>query len=138
MKALQEEEHFEIPMTSLIDIVFLLLIFFLVATNFTRRETDHSVVLPESESGVATTNAPERLVINIREEGTLVVNGSVMSEPDLRNLVTEFTQARPGRPAVIRADARVPYRAVMRVFGIVRGAGVTSIQLPVLEPGSQS
>ncbi|MCD8141260.1 MAG: biopolymer transporter ExbD [Planctomycetaceae bacterium] len=137
MKALQEEDNFDIPMTSLIDIVFLLLIFFLVATNFNRRETDHSVVLPQSESGVKAENVPSRLVINIRHEGTLVVNGSVLSQAELRALAGEFVAAHPGRPAVIRADAQVPYRAVMQVFGICRGAGVVNVDLPVLEPGEQ-
>lgn len=135
MKALQEEENFEIPMTSLIDVVFLLLIFFLVATNFTRREMDHAVTLPQSESGVKPSNVPTRLVINIREDGTLVVNGRIMVEDELRGLVTDFAAAHPERPAVIRADARVTYQAVMKVFGICRSGGVQSINLPVLDPG---
>lgn len=134
MKALHEEESYDIPMTSLIDIVFLLLIFFLVATNFSRRETDHSVVLPQSESGIKAETVPSRLVINIRQEGTLVVNGSVMTESELRALAKEFVTVHPGRPAVIRADARVPYRSVMSVFGICRGAGIVNVDLPVLEP----
>ncbi len=137
MKALREEEHYEIPMTSLIDIVFLLLIFFLVATNFSRRETDHSVVLPNSEAGVKAAQAPERVVINIREAGTLVVNGSVMTTAELRRLVGDFAAAHPGRPAVIRADARVEYRAVMEVFGICRGGGIRNVDLPVLEPAER-
>lgn len=137
MKALREDENYEIPMTSLIDIVFLLLIFFLVATNFNRRETDHSVVLPASEAGVKAEQVPSRLVINIREEGTLVVNGAITGESELRTMVRDFVGAYPQRPAVIRADARVPYRAVMKVFGICRAGGVRNVDLPVMDPGEQ-
>lgn len=133
MKALQEEDEYEVPMTPLIDMVFLLLIFFLVATTFNRMEMDHSVTLPHSESGVKAANVPSRLVINIRHEGALVVNGSVMSESELRQAVGDFVSAHPDRPAVIRADARVAYQAVMRVFGICRAAGVRNVDLPVLE-----
>lgn len=136
MKAMRDEENYEIPMTSLIDVVFLLLIFFLVATNFNRRETDHKVVLPESEAGTAPVPVPSRLVINIRDSGVLVVNGSIMTEPELRQTVVAFVGANSDRPAVIRADARVPYRAVMHVFGICRAAGVRSVDLPVLDPGA--
>lgn len=134
MKALQEEEHYEIPMTSLIDVVFLLLIFFLVATNFNRTEVDHTVTLPYSEAGTAPSNVPDRIVVNIRREGTLVVNGRVMEEDELRGLVRDFAGAHPGRAAVIRADANVTYSAVMKVFGICRGGGVQNVDLPVLEP----
>ena len=137
MKALQEEDNYEIPMTSLIDIVFLLLIFFLVATNFNRRETDHTVTLPYSESGVKAAQVPNRLVINIREEGTLIVNGKVTTEDELRRQVRDFAAVHPGRAAVIRADARVAYRSVMKVFGICRGGGIQNVDLPVLEPGEQ-
>jgi biopolymer transport protein ExbD len=137
MKALQDEDTYEIPMTSLIDVVFLLLIFFLVATNFTRNETDHSVVLPNSEAGIKAESVPARLVINIRQEGTLIVNGSVMTMDELRTLARDFVAVHPGRPAVIRADARVAYRTVMEVFGLCRAAGVVNIDLPVLEPGAE-
>lgn len=137
MKALREDESYEIPMTSLIDIVFLLLIFFLVATNFSRRETDHTVVLPESEAGVKAAAVPSRLVINIREEGALVVNGRVMTESELRGAVRDFVAVHPARPAVIRADARVPYRAVMTVFGLCRSGGIKNVDLPVLDPGEK-
>lgn len=137
MKALKEEENYEIPMTSLIDIVFLLLIFFLVATNFTRRETDHSVTLPNSEAGVKASQVPDRLVVNIREEGTLVVNGSVTALDGLRTMARDFAAAHPGRPAVIRADARVAYRSVMEVFGVCRGGGIQNVDLPVLEPAEK-
>ncbi len=134
MKALREEENYEIPMTSLIDIVFLLLIFFLVATNFTRLEVDHSITLPYSEAGTEPSKVPDRIVINIKREGTLVVNGRVTEEEELRRLVREFAGAYPGRAAVIRADASVTYSAVMKVFGMCRGGGVQNVDLPVLEP----
>ncbi len=137
MKALQEEDNYEIPMTSLIDIVFLLLIFFLVATNFTRRETDHSVILPNSEAGVKAAQVPDRIVVNIHGDGTLVVNGSVTTAGDLRTMVRDFAAVHPGRPAVIRADARVAYRSVMEVFGICRGGGIQNVDLPVLEPAEK-
>lgn len=135
MRALGDEDTYEIPMTSLIDIVFLLLIFFLVATNFTRREMDHAVLLPESEAGVKVTNVPDRIVINVRDNGVIVVNGRVTTETELRSMVAGFASAHPDRPAVIRADGRVRYESVMKVFGICRAGGVKHVDLPVMEPG---
>lgn len=137
MRAMQDEDNFEIPMTSLIDIVFLLLIFFLVATNFTRREMDHAVSLPYSEAGTKPTSVPSRIVVNIREDATLVVNGKIRTETELRAMIHEFAAAYPDRPAVIRADARVSYQAVMRVFGVCRGGGVKQVDLPVMESGME-
>lgn len=137
MRAMGDEDIYEIPMTSLIDVVFLLLIFFLVATNFTRHEVDHAVNLPESEAGVKVANVPDRLVINIRENAVLVVNGTVVTETELRSMVAAFAAAHADRPAVIRADGRVQYQAVMKVFGICRSGGVKNIDLPVMEPSAE-
>lgn len=137
MRALGDEDNFEIPMTSLIDMVFLLLIFFLVATNFTRREYDHAVTLPESEAGVKAINVPDRLIINIRDNSNLIVNGRVTTETELRSMVADFATVHPDRPAVIRADGRVEYQAVMRVFGLCRGGGIKNVDLPVMEPKGQ-
>ena len=136
MRAMRDEENFEIPMTSLIDIVFLLLIFFLVATNFTRREMDHAVTLPYSEAGTKPTTVPSRIVINVREDSVLTVNGRVRTETELRALVRDFAAVHPDRPAVIRADGRVSYQTVMRVFGICRGGGVRQVDLPVMDAGA--
>ena len=79
MKALAaEEDNFEAPLTPLIDIVFLLLIFFLVATSFTRKEVDQRVALPTVGGGAAATVAAGSLVINIRDDATLVINRRVV------------------------------------------------------------
>ena len=136
MKAMRDDDVYDIPLTSLVDVVFLLLIFFLVATNFTRRETEHSIVLPNSEAGTSDSRPPARLVVNIRNDGSLVVNGRLLDDDaELRGMAADFASSRPGRPAVIRADARVPYHAVMRVFGICRAVGVARVDLPVLDSG---
>lgn len=135
MRTFDDEDTFDIPMTSLIDLVFTLLLFFLVATNFVRREMDHAILLPDSEAGVKITNIPERIVINVRENAVMVVNGRITTETELRSMVADFSAAHPERPAVIRADGRVRYEAVMKVFGICRAGGVQHVDLPVMEPG---
>lgn len=134
MRAMRDADNFDIPMTSLIDVVFLLLIFFLVATNFIHREMDQKVKLPESEAGVKPAAVTDRLVINIRDNGTIVINGSISNETELRAVAKDFANNHPDRPAVVRADGKVAYESVMRVFGICRLNGIKNVDLPVLEP----
>jgi biopolymer transport protein ExbD len=135
MRALNDAENeADIPLTSLIDVVFLLLIFFLVATTFTRKELDQKVQLPRSEAGEKAVAAPENLIVNIREDGALVVNGRRLDEDGLRHELREWRAAHPDRPAAVRGDARVPYQAVMRVLGVCKAEGVVQVDLPVLEP----
>ncbi len=130
----EEEEGFEVPLTPLIDIVFLLLVFFLVATSFTRKEIDQKVKLPESEGGTPQAVVRENLIINIREDGTLVVDGRIVEADALRILVSEWHARHPDKRVVIRGDGRVPYERVMKVMGLCKSLGVKDVDLPVEEP----
>lgn len=132
MKALLEDkEGFDIPLTPLIDVVFLLLIFFLVATTFVRREQDHQVELPAAQAGSKAASDRRDLVVNIREGGTLVIMGRVVPESDFSRQVREWQEENPGMRLKLRGDGRVEYAAVMRVMGICRGLGVQRVDLPV-------
>lgn len=132
MRALREEEEsYEVPLTPLIDIVFLLLIFFLVATNFSRKEIDQKVKLPKTEGGIIQNAVPESLIINIRENGTIVVNGHIIENDSLRLMATRWHAAHPDKRAAIRADGRVPYRRVMKIMGMCNTIGIVNVDLPV-------
>lgn len=139
MKAMVEEEDApEIPLTSLIDVVFLLLVFFLVATRFVPKEVDHEVRLPVSDGGGTGTVEPRNLVINIRADGSTVVDGALVPPEGLRGCVAAWRAEHPDRRVTLRGDADVNFQAVMRVFGVCRAEGVTQIEMPVLDPAASS
>lgn len=132
MKALAaEEDAFEAPLTPLIDIVFLLLIFFLVATSFTRKEVDQQVTLPTVGSGAAMTVAPGSLVINVRDDATLVINRRIVDVAELPAVVRAWKEGQPNGRVVLRSDGGVTYQQVMAVLGVCRAEGVEIIDLPL-------
>lgn len=132
MKALAaEEDAFEAPLTPLIDIVFLLLIFFLVATSFTRKEVDQQVTLPTVGSGAAMTVAPGSLVINVRDDATLVINRRIVDVAELPAVVRAWKEGQPNGRVVLRSDGGVTYQQVMAVLGVCRAEGVEKIDLPL-------
>ncbi|MBN2711051.1 MAG: biopolymer transporter ExbD [Planctomycetes bacterium] len=133
-KIRDEDEVFEVPLTALIDVVFLLLIFFLVATNFTRKEIDHKVRLPNAKGGTEGKVAPEVLVINLRKDGTIVVNGSIVTPDALKEQISLFHEQHPEKNVSIRGDAEVSYQRVMSVLGLCKSLGVENVDLPVEEP----
>ena len=136
MRALgQEEDAPEIPLTSLVDVVFLLLIFFLVATTFARRETDQRLRLPQAEGGASPVRDRRDLVIQVRSDGSVAVEGSLVSTDKLRGALEDWANGNPDGRVSIRGDAKADYQSVMRVLGLCRSMGLTDIDLPVL-PGS--
>lgn len=132
MRALaKEDEGFEVPLTPLIDIVFLLLIFFLVATNFTRKEYDQRVELPSATGGQKQEFIKGDLVVNIRDNGNLIISGRMVKEQNLPAIIQDWKKNNKKVRVLLRGDGKVSYKNVMRVMGICREQGVTSVDLPV-------
>lgn len=130
LKSTAKDTSPTIEMTPIIDMVFLLLIFFLVATTFQQTEREMQIALPESESGGPVSLALRELVINVLADGSLVVNGRPVSEDDLRGMVTTAVQANPNQKVNVRGDRATSYGQVARVLDICKGAG---IQEPFLD-----
>ncbi len=90
-----KDEGVEIDLTPVIDMVFLLLIFFLVATKFADVERDVRVHPPSSRYARPITAIPEELVVNVTAEGNLLVAGRQRSMDDIGRLLKTATQANP-------------------------------------------
>ena len=99
-----QDEGVEINLTPVIDMVFLLLIFFLVATKFADIERDVRVHPPNSQHARPITAIPEELVVNVTAQGTLLVAGRERSIEDIGRLLKAATQENQHQSVVIRGD----------------------------------
>ena len=113
-----------IELTPVIDMVFLLLIFFLVATTFTQEEREMQIALPEAETGAPITLALRELVINVDEAGMIVLGGRSVSLEDLRTIVTEAVDINPNQKVSVRADREASYGVVARVLDVCKASGI--------------
>lgn len=119
-----------IELTPVIDIVFLLLIFFLVATTFQQTEREMQIALPEAESGGPISVTLRELVVNVQMDGSIIVSGRTVSAEDLRAIVTEAVAANPEQKVTIRADRGATYDKVVAVLDVCKASG---IQEPYLD-----
>ncbi len=119
-----EEESPRIELTPIIDMVFLLLIFFLVATTFQQTERELSIALPDSEAAGPITMQLREIVVNVTSEGAIIVGGNTVGLDDLRAMITEAVEANPEQKVSVRGDRDVPYGTVARVLDVCKGAGV--------------
>ncbi|MBK7403051.1 MAG: biopolymer transporter ExbD [Phycisphaerales bacterium] len=113
-----------IDLTPIIDMVFLLLIFFLVTTTFHQIEREMRIALPEAESSAPITLALRDLVVNVNGDGTVVVAGNVTTLEQLRAMVTDAVKANAKQRVTVRGDRTASYGAVARVLDICKAAGV--------------
>lgn len=113
-----------IELTPVIDMVFLLLIFFLVTTTYHQVEREMKIALPEAESAAPISVALRDLVVNVDDEGNIFVAGRAMTLEELRTLVTDSIDANPNQKVTVRGDREASYGNVARVLDICKAAGV--------------
>jgi biopolymer transport protein ExbD len=103
-----------IHLMPLIDVVFLLLIFFLVATRFAEEEREMDVLLPDASEAQPLTSKPGEMFINIDKQGRYYVTGKILTLRELQPVLNAAYVNNPGRVSVIiRADERCAYKFVI-------------------------
>jgi len=116
-----------VDLSPLMDVVFLLLIFFLVTTTFL---PDAGMDLELPESTTATQSEIALTVISVTEDGSVQLDGESVSVDDLERAVAALPEAERGR-ITVRADSRVDYGVIVRIIDALRNAGVEGLSLPM-------
>lgn len=112
-------------LTPLIDVVFLLLIFFLVASRMSQEENRLEIALPSAANAVPMTIEPQELIVNIDEQGKIFVEAKEMSLDDFDNMVRLLMVNNPtGHSVIIRGDRRVAWQVPISVMNICLRYGI--------------
>lgn len=130
----REPEPASMQLAPMIDIVFLLLIFFIVTWQYSRSETDLSVSVPTAEEGVQKDRAPGEIIINVLPDGTIKVDGGEVSLKDLHLKLTVIARVHPDNPVRIRGDGGVPYQRIVEVIDGCQKAGIWNISFATQKP----
>jgi len=129
-------ENVEINLASLLDVVFILLLFFVVATTFTR-ETQLKVDLPEAVSGTPPESSEtKRLEVVIDADGSYSLNGQALITSDLENLMRALQKESGGDnslPLTISADDQTPHQAVITAMDAAGELGFSRLRITTVE-----
>ncbi|WP_166265896.1 ExbD/TolR family protein [Marinobacter caseinilyticus] len=134
----QRSQEVGVDLTPLIDVVFLLLIFFMVSTTFTR-ESHLQVDLPEANGEPATSEVKQVDVV-INAEGQYVVNDRTLvnnQRETLQRAVKELAAGDTSMPFIITADARTPHEFVVRAMDIAGKLGFAKLSITTERAGDE-
>ena len=119
-----EGEEFALSLTSMTDIVFLMLIFFMLATTYADPERALGLELPGAQSGA---EPPEReIVINVLEDGRFVLAGETLGPQELR---ARLAGAAPETPVTIRGHRLARHEAIVRAMDACALSGLTNLSI---------
>lgn len=131
----QARDEEGVNLTPLIDVVFLLLIFFMVSTTFTK-ETHLTLDLPEA-TGEPSSDQPDQLEIVISAEGSYALNGKALVNNKIETLMSGLQKISEGNtklPLILTADAKTPHQAVVQAMDAAGQLGFTHLSITTRQP----
>ena len=135
----QSDTDLSVNLTPLIDVVFLLLIFFMVSTTFTK-ETHLAIDLPES-SGEVRQGQPRQIEVVISKKGEFAINGQTLVNSRLETIkraLGKVSEGDSGLPLIITADANTPYQSVVTAMDAAGQMGFANLSMTTRkETGSE-
>jgi biopolymer transport protein ExbD len=114
-------------MTPMIDVVFLLLCFFVTSQLFAQWETEIDITLPTARTGQLPQRLPGEIIINLYEDGSVVVNRRPLERSELGVMLKRLATLFPGQPVLLRADRATDYEYVIQVLDLCRQADIWNI-----------
>jgi biopolymer transport protein ExbD len=137
---LRPRAQVEVNLTSLIDVVLLLLIFFMVSTSFVK-QAQITISLPEAESATVIPDAPDKIDIMISATGMYMVNGRelINSRPEtIRNALQKVSDGNNSLPLTISADANARHQDVVTAMDVAGRLGFVQISIATVnEPDGE-
>ncbi len=119
--------HPGIQLAPLVDVLLLLLIFFLLTWNAARNENELDVKVPKATSAKEKSAPIGDVVVNVKADGNVVVNRRTLSGSELTDLLKSLVQLDAEQAVVIRGDETGAYKNVVGVLNICSEAGVTNV-----------
>ena len=119
--------HPGIQLAPLVDVLLLLLIFFLLTFNAAKSENELDVKVPKASAAKEKTAPIGDVVVNVKTDGNVVVNRRTLSTEELTELLKGLVQLNAEQAVVIRGDETGAYRNIVNVLNICTQAGVTNV-----------
>jgi biopolymer transport protein ExbD len=122
-----EPESADFPLAPMIDVVFLLLIFFIATMQYAQKERELNVSVPVAEEGADARQTVGEIIVNVRDDGSVVVDSSEMTQDQLYEKLTRIAAVYKNQAIRIRGDGKVEYQKIVEIIDVCQKAGIPNI-----------
>ena len=119
--------HPGIQLAPLVDVLLLLLIFFLLTWNAARNENELDVKVPKASAAKEKSAPVGDVVVNVKADGNVVVNRRTLTSAELTDLLKSLVQLNSEQAVIIRGDEAGAYKNIIGVLNICTDAGITNV-----------
>ncbi len=137
-RKLQEESE-TIQIVPLIDVLFVTLFFFMVVSAYSSIESDIDVKLPTASAAAPQQRSQGEIYINVRKDGTIVLNERVMTLPELQDVLHQVAALFPGGAVIIRGDRQAALGQAIAILNCCANADIQNVSFAALpeEPAGE-
>ena len=118
-----------LALTSMLDVIFLLLCFFVTVSVFSQWESEISIKLPNAKTAEAPERLPGEIIVNLAKAGGVSVNSVGLSLEELGARLAKVAKFYPGQPVIIRADKEVRYETLVKLIDTCRASDIWNFSL---------
>ena len=118
-----------LALTSMLDVIFLLLYFFVTVSVFSQWESEISIKLPNAKTAEAPERLPGEIIVNLAKDGAISVNSVGLSLEELGARLAKVAKFYPGQPVIIRADKEVRYETLVKLIDTCRASDIWNFSL---------
>jgi biopolymer transport protein ExbD len=113
----------------MLDVIFLLLCFFVTVSVFSQWESEISIKLPNAKTAEAPERLPGEIIVNLAKDGGISVNSVKLSLDELGARLAKVAKFYPGQPVIIRADKEVRYETLVKLIDTCRASDIWNFSL---------
>ena len=125
----------ELELAPMIDVVFLLLIFFVTAWASSTNERDMTISVPAAEQNAKNPNKdPYEIIINVTKDGTVKLNNGVVQLDDLLGRLQAIQTINPNQSVILRGDALAEFQHIINVMDVIKKAGIWNVAFSTVRP----
>jgi biopolymer transport protein ExbD len=132
----EEKEETRLQMSSMIDMVFLLIIFFMTASHMNSVKNE-DLDIPQASHANVPKERVDRWTVNVRADGTIHSGSSPVTLDELRTIVSSRVASDPDVKVYLRADRQTPHKTVRQVMNAMAESGVGDFIFGVISPGGE-
>ncbi|MEC7638324.1 MAG: biopolymer transporter ExbD [Verrucomicrobiota bacterium] len=127
-------ERTGIQLAPMIDVVFLLLIFFIVLWNYARFETEIDISVPAASAGENPERTIGEIVVNVNKEGAITIEGIERSEEETLEMFRNIVAAYPDQALILRGDKEASFDHIVKVLNLCKEANIWNISFATSQP----
>lgn len=121
----------------IVDVILLLLIFFVSTWTYAQWETELNITVPTAKEVTKTPRTPGEIIINVGKTGEVVLNRKTLADEELRSVLARIAKQFPDQPVIVRGDETTPYKFIVRVLDICRQADIWNVAFATKQPEAQ-